>query len=349
MDSRVLRNRRFLTDLFAGPFPGHAIIVDPEPVTSGLPGDVSCSERPVAEWLDHALQDYEAQVQRLDDLDHDGVPTARIMTGTQLFAAAFGCPVHIYPDSPPAARPLVSTAAEADRLTVPPLDAPPLARCFELGRMLRDRLGPQVPIRVPDIQSPFDIAALIWRKQDFYLAMLDSPAAVKRLVEKCTKLLTCFLQQFMREFGEVNLCHCPNAWAPPQLGCWLSEDEAGAMSVMMFEEFCLPVLTQLSNTFGGLFVHCCATADHQYVNFVRIPNLRGMNRVFQEPGPRPAVEAFSGRTVLMLAWMSTEQFEELLQMALPTTRYLFNVGALPTEEARQVYERLRDRCPRRAG
>ena len=116
----------------------------------------------------------------------------------------------------------------------------------------------------------------------------------------------------------------------------------------MFEEFCLPSLADLSRRFGGLFVHCCAAADHQYAGFRKIPNLRGLNRVFQAPGPRPAIEAFSGHTVLMVAWTSEPGPYDMLDMARPGTRFLFNMGAQPLDEARGTFERLRARCPQAA-
>jgi len=179
-----------------------------------------------------------------------------------------------------------------------------------------------------------------------FIATITHPDAVKRLVDKCQRLLKAFFDAFIRDVGECNLCHCPVAWAPPELGVWLSEDEAGSLSSSMFDEFCLPTLIDLSQTYGGLFVHCCANADHQYRNFARIPNLRGLNRVFQAPGPRPAIEMFSEKTVIMVAWTSEHKVYEMLDMALPETRFLFNMGAQPLEEARRTYDRLRERCPR---
>jgi hypothetical protein len=346
MDSSTARNQQFLRDLFAGPFPGHAIIMDAEQEPQPFPGDIANSDEPVSAWLDWGLRGYEGRLRWHEAVDDDSVPQAIPGTGTQIFAAAFGSPVHIYEDSPPAAMPAVETAEEADRLETPSPFAPPLDRVWEYAGMLRDRLGRDVIMRVPDIQSPFDIAALIWRKEAFYMALLDNPAAVKRLVGKCQDLLTRFLQEWLREFPNASLAHCPNAWAPAELGCWLSEDEAGAMSVPMFEEFCVPVLADLSREFGGLFIHCCATADHQYASFSKVPDVRGMNRVFQAPGPEPAVEAFSGRSVLMMAWMAEDQVNALLDMARPDTRYLFNMGAQPLEESRRTCERLRERCRR---
>ena len=320
--------------------------MDPEPRENEMRpfGDFTLGLRSQDDWLAYLLQGYEDRLRWHEALDDDSVPYVKLNTGTQLFAAAFGCAVHVYEDSPPAALPLVATAEEADRLAVPSLDAPSLARVFEMARRVRERVGPDVPISVPDIQSAFDIAALIWRKEELYVATKTAPDAVKRLVEKCQVLLIRFFDAFIREVGEVNLCHCPIAWAPPELGVWLSEDEAGAMSVRMFEEFCLPNLVELSQRYGGLFVHCCATADHQYGSFKKIPNLRGLNRVFQKPGPRPAIEAFSGQTVLMVAWTPEEKALEMLDMALPATRFLFNMPGQPLDEAKATLARLRQRC-----
>jgi hypothetical protein len=268
-------------------------------------------------------------------------------TNTGLFAAAFGCPIHVYEgqQTNAAARPIVNSPEEADRLPQPTLDAPTLARVMELARLLRRELGPEAPIGVPDIQSPFDIAAIIWNKEDLFPSMIEAPEAVHRLVDKCHRLLTSFLKTFQREIGEVNFCHCPYAWAPPELGCWLSEDEAGSMNTAMFEAFCLPTLNALSDTFGGLFMHCCATADHQYEGFRKIRNLRGLNRVFQKPGPRPAIDTFSGHTVFMQAWMDETTMNAMLDMAHPDTRFLFNLPGGKLEEAVPLLERMRTRCP----
>ena len=347
MDS-VARNRQFLTDLYAGPFRGHGIIVDAEYLPDPDAHKVPFMERPLVEWVDLQIRQYEARVEILEALDHDDVPVIRNFCGsaTEIFAAAFGCKIHEYVDSNPVALPLVFTAEDADRLEVPSLDSPTLARIFEAAVMTREKVGPDVPISVCDIQSPFDVAALIWHKQYMYMAMLDTPDAVKTLVDKCSTLLKNYLTEYARAVGDCSFAHCPNTWATPDLGCWLSEDEAGAMNPAMFEEFCVPVLSDLSRTFGGMFIHCCAAADHQYQNFLKIPNLRGMNRVFQAPGPKPAIDAFSGTTVLMQAWMSVDQAFEMLDMAHPDTRFLWNLPAQPLDESRRWYDRLRERCPR---
>jgi hypothetical protein len=349
MDVQEARSRRYLADLFAGPFPGHAIVVSREGAPPpGDPGDYCTSSRPVRDWIPWAVDKYERDAEWHRALGDDGVPFVSMTTHTGVFAAAFGCPIHPFEGSLAAARPIVCTAEEADRLPEPGLDARSLERVFELAEGVRERLGPQVPIGVPDIQSPFDIAALVWNKEEMYVALMENPGAVCRLVDKCERLLTSFLLEYRRRFPAWNPVHCPDTWAPSELGCSLSEDEAGCMSVRMFEAYCLPGLVRLSETFGGLFVHCCATADHQYASFRKIPNLRSMNRVFQAPGPRPAIEAFSGHAVLTMAWIPEDDINRMIDMALPNTRYLFNVSASSLDDARALLDRLRARCARHA-
>jgi len=349
VSNRIERNKRFLTDLFAGPFPGHAIIMEPEPGDPPGPGDVITSDLPIDRWVDYCLREYEKRLRYHEKTGDDSVPYVKGITGTEMFAAAFGCPVHVYEDvgMPPSARPMVYTAEQADRVAEPGLDHPVFRKWFDFAERLARNAGPGVPVSVPDIQSAFDIAALIWNKEDFFLAMIDSPDAVKHLVGKCHRVLVAFVKEFLGRFEAANLCHCPTAWAPPELGMWLSEDEAGSMSAEAFREFCLPSLVQLSETFGGLFVHCCAAADHQYENFRAIPELRGLNRVFQEPGPRPAIEAFAGETVLIQAWLDEAAAIEMLDMARPNSRFLFNIAALPLDEAVATCDRLLASCERR--
>ena len=339
--------RQFLTDLFTGPFRGHGIIMDAVQPPSPFPGeDVAMSAHPVAEWLPWAVTCFETWRAWHETLGDDAVPFGRIMTGTETFASAFGCAVHLHENSLPSARPLVTTPQEADALLEPDLSARPLARMLEFAALLVAELGPDVPIGGMDYQSPFDVAALIWNKQDLFLALYEAPDAVRGLVGKCQNVLEKYTREFLRLVPDANLCHCPMAWAPPELGFWLSEDEAGSMSVPMFEGFCLPGLVALSERWGGLFMHCCATADHQYPSFRKIPHLRGLNRAFQAPGPRPAVEAFAGETVLMNAWMGEAQVREIVEWAQPGSRFLFNMSSANLEEAKPLFATLRALCPR---
>ena len=139
MTSLEKRNRRFLTDLFAGPFRGHGIIVSAVSDDPDHLGDFTISSRPVSDWVPLHVAQYQARVKSLETFQDDAVPYVSLGTNTGLFAAAFGCPIHVYEgmETNAAARPIVRTAAEADRLAMPSLDAPGRA-VEERGSIIRD-------------------------------------------------------------------------------------------------------------------------------------------------------------------------------------------------------------------
>ncbi|MBD3240484.1 MAG: hypothetical protein GF331_07850, partial [Chitinivibrionales bacterium] len=249
-----------------------------------------------------------------------------------------------YEGSNAAARPCVANAEQAAKLTEPTLDRPTLARVLELARLLRRELGDDVPISVPDIQSPFGIAAIIWEKADFLVSLMLAPDTVHELVDKCHRLLVAFLREMQTQIPSCSMAHCPYTWAPPDLGIWLSEDEIGAIDAPTFETFSLPSLVSLSSEFGGMFIHCCADADHQYESLRTIPDLRLLNRRFQH-GPRRCMEMFPD-VVIAMGWTPEDELNEILDLSGPGHRLLFSLSDMTPEEAKAVMARLRERWER---
>jgi len=166
------------------------------------------------------------------------------------------------------------------RIKTPELGSTPLTMLFEIADELRRRAGKNALIKLVDIQSPMDIAALIWDKNDFYSALIYAPEAVMELSVKVKELLTAFLDEWFNRYGVEFIAHYPSYYMPK--GITLSEDEVGSVSPQMFVEYFLPELEELSNRYGGLGMHCCANARHQWENFKKIPNLRLLNLVQRE-------------------------------------------------------------------
>ena len=122
------------------------------------------------------------------------------------------------------------------------------------------RAGPGTLFCLVDLQSPLDVAALIWEKNDFYAALLENSAAVTGLVEKVKKLQFTFLDEWFRRYGREFIAHYPDYYMPQ--GVTLSVDEIGSVSGMMFLKYFLPDLCQFSERDGGLGIHCCANPRH---------------------------------------------------------------------------------------
>jgi hypothetical protein len=348
--NKISRNMNRMQRLFGGRDPGHFIVYNPPGVSREGLGDYAISDRPVSDWVGYYTRDYENKVAALEHMDDDAVPYVNLCGYTGIFASAFGCPIHEYEgmNTNPVARAIVDSPEAADSLPEVKLkDSRELNRFLELAELMSRELGPDVPISVPDIQSPFGIAAIIWEKESMFLSMMTEPDAVKRLVNKTSALLEEFILTFREAIAQANLCHCPYAWAPPEMGCWLSEDEVGAFSLDMFREFCLPSLSDLSRTTGGMFIHCCAHARHQYDGFLEVPSLRGLNPSFRRIPPADCVRMFAGQAVIMVGYIPEEQMNEMLDLQSHENRFLFGLDGMSYDEAKPLYDRLRERCPRR--
>lgn len=136
-------------------------------------------------------------MRQLNQYNDDSVPYVNLCTHTGLFASGFGCRVVTFEGSNAAALPCVTTTAKADPLPERTwADVPQAVRYFKLAELAQRELGADAPIGVPDIQSPFDIAALVWNKEDLFAAMIGAPDAVKQLVGKCHRLLWGFPWEF---------------------------------------------------------------------------------------------------------------------------------------------------------
>lgn len=343
------KNEKLLRDLYMhGEFERHAFTCSPTgiPIPDHPDYDFTISDKPVQNWVPWMVENYRQQIEMLESVGDDSVPRAKLFTGTHIYAAAFGCPVHRFPDSNPCAVPMVFSAEEADQLETPDIwNVPVLYRIFELAEAVQKELGREIYLGPPDMQSGFDTAALIWDKTDFLCSMLDEKdsAVVQRLVSKCAALFKTFLTEFRRQFPNCSPCHCPNVWAPPEMGPWLSNDECGALSTPMFEEFCLPELQDLAETFGGLGMHCCAAAEHQFESLKKIPGFYAFNRVAADKGYMPLMDHLTGDTapVHVLSWITEQEIEELLQNAPEGTRFIFNLAGASIEEAKGWLDRMR--------
>lgn len=287
--------------------------------------------------LEWAWNNYLAQLARMQWLADDSLAYLDCLGGTELFAEAFGCRVHYPSNDMPFALPLIHSAAEVGRLRVPSLDAPALARQFKLADELVRRAGPEALVRTVDVQSPMDIAALIWDKNDFYMALLEAPQAVRELSAKVEELLTRFLEAWFARYGHEHVGHYPDYLMTG--GLTLSEDEVGAVSPELFVELFLPELAGLSRHFGGIGMHCCAHSRHQWDNFRRIPGLRLLNLVRPPDQRQEAYRHFARHTQQWHDISSLADVQWLVEN-VPDSRAVLEVVAGSRTEAIQLLEEL---------
>lgn len=240
--------------------------------------------------LEWAWRKYQIQMEQIAWLEDDSLPFLDVYTGTEIFAAAFGCQVYYPENDMPFAMPRIREADEVAAVEIPDLDAPAIAPLFAMAEELYRRAGGDALMHLVDIQSPMDIAAVIWDKTQFYPALIQFPETVLVLTGKIKTFLERFLDEWFARFGKELIAHYPDYYLP--YGITLSEDEAGAVSGKMFERLFLPELAELSVRYGQLGMHCCAHARHQWGNFLKIPGLCFLNLVQPPVTIRDAVTFF---------------------------------------------------------
>jgi len=228
-------------------------------------------------FFDYTVHKYNVQMDCLNWLDDDRVPCISSVLGTEIFSGVFGCPV-IYPgNNNPFTKPIVFSAADLIKIKKPKLENSSLMEVLEYAHKLL-KAAPGALLQITDVQSPLDIAALIWDKTDFFMAFYDEPQAVKDLINMCSELLTEFLELWFETFGKEFVAHYPDYYMP--YGITLSEDEIGSISASQFEEFSYPSLCRLSENFGSrIGIHSCANSKHQWGVFKKIPGLVMLNLV----------------------------------------------------------------------
>jgi len=338
IDQRKARWRAFL-DMDQPSSHVFMIGYDPEAPERPLPWPDLKQER-----IEYAWRLYERQMARMEWLRDDSLPHLSPYTGTEIFAEAFGCSVYRPDDTMPFALPMISEAGQVAAIRVPKVSNTPLAMLFEIADELRRRAGDDALMKLVDIQSPMDIAALIWDKNAFYMALYDTPEAVRELAAKVKELLVAFQDAWFARYGQEFIAHYPSYYMPD--GFTLSEDEVGIVSKDVFVDLFLRELIELSEHYGGLGVHCCAHAKHQWANFLRIPNLRLLNLVQPEDVLKQAWQFFGDRVPQMHSWSGEGPAWTWPAQYPEGTRMVLQVQANSRDEALELSDRLWQACGR---
>jgi len=235
-------------------------------------------------------------------LQGDFVPSLCPAIGVIGIPSAFGGEVSWWENNLPAIRPIIGDDPnQVFDLPNPSIIDGELGRILEYTRYFIQQTNSQYPVRLTDIQGPLDSAALIMGHNNFLLAMHTNPDAVHHLLQLVTNLTIEFARtqrNIVKNYGVEFIPSMFQPWMPDGWGISISNDECVSISSEMHDEFSVPYLNQISDAFGGIYIHSCGNWQHQFSSLEKVRNLRGLEFGASETSYEAVLEQFGGKVVI---------------------------------------------------
>jgi hypothetical protein len=249
-------------------------------------------------YLNAQLTEIEGQVK----LKGDYVPSLCPSLGVVAIPSAFGCEVVWWEkDFPSCKAALSENPDDVYKIEKPKADSGELKRVLDYTKYFIKETSGKFPIRLTDIQGPLDSAALIFGHNNLLMAMHTNPTEVHHLMKMVTDLTIDFVKEQRRIVKEAGVEFVPamfQPWLPDGSGVSISNDECVMISAEMHDEFHLPYVNQLSEEFGGIYIHSCGNWLHQFSSLEKIKNLRGLEFGASEANYEEVLGRFNGKIPL---------------------------------------------------
>jgi hypothetical protein len=271
---------------------------------------------------------------RIMELPGDTVPVFWPDMGTIALASVFGGTLLREAESNLNwIEPIFSSLDEAQSLEMPDALSGQVKVEFDRCRRWRDLTDGRWPVSPPDMQGPVSMASMLVDQSQLIVGMFEKPDVVRRILRICTDVILNVLERYAEEFGET-LAHStwPHVWFPREYGTMLTQDSIPSLSPALYRDFELPLVKELSEKTGGLYIHCCGSFEYALDGLREVPNIIGVDHAYPHSHAEVILEKLGMQTVITSHPSSQGETE------FPTLdRYIeFLEGMLP-EEARVWY------------
>lgn len=282
-------------------------------------------------FLAAQLEELDAQAKLRGDL----VPALCPTLGVIAVPSAFGCEVVWAENAFPAVRPLAGDDPLAAAGAVAPgVSGGELGRILSATRRFIEATGARLPIRLTDLQGPLDNAALVAGHTAFLEALATRPREAHRLLRRVTDLMIAFAKaqrDLVRGLGAEFVPGAFQPWLPDDRGIAIANDVGVMLSPAQHDAFSVPYINELSEEFGGVYIHSCGAWARLAPSLEKVKDLRGLEFGASEAPYGPVLERFGGRTVLAcrvglnrdIRFAGLADFVARVLQAKKTTRGLF--------------------------
>ena len=238
--------------------------------------------RQIFDDLDFQVEKMMRFTERVLTLPGDMIPIFWPDYGTVALASTFGGELRREGDGANIwIKPVLVSLDEVKNLEPPNPISGLVLKEFEACRKWRDVAGGTIPVSFPDIQGPVNIASMLIDTTELICGMYEKPEAVHRLLRLCTDVIISVVEAYRKEFGELLApITWPHVWFPQRYGITLTQDSIPILSPKLYREFELPLVREISERLGGVYIHCCGEFEHVLEEVKEIPNLRGVDHAY---------------------------------------------------------------------
>ncbi len=230
-----------------------------------------------ASMLSYQANGYEAHLRQVND---DYVPYFMPWYGTGVLASGFGATIRmpdVLDDDPAVSAPCITSPADAARLKLPdPMRDGWMPRV--LDSIDYAKAHGDLPIGLTDMQGPLDTLGLMCGQVQLYQWMYDEPQMVHELFDLVTEAFIQWVKVQKEHIGEpLDRSNGLQGVVSPGAGIWESDDDMILVGARLYEEFVLPRVARICDTFGGGSVHFCGNGLHHIDNLLRHPSIKVVN------------------------------------------------------------------------
>ena len=198
-------------------------------------------------------------------------------------------------------EPILRDPADVDALGTPDWRLGAAGEMLERVRVWRAATSGRIPIQLPDMQGPLDLANNLWGTEPLLTAMYTAPDAVHRLMQYMTEAFIAYVRLVQQAAqGELIPIHCmPVVWMPPSIGVALSEDLLAVISPRLYDLFGRPYNEQIARAYGSVVVHSCGSIEHNLPGLLDTEGLLGVNASITETSLAALVRVLGRRAVIL--------------------------------------------------
>jgi len=225
--------------------------------------------------------------------------------------AAYGAEYIWNADLAPATLPLFNSVEEALAAEPKPIADTPIGRhILNMIEYFLEKTRGKVPMSFSDVQSPLNSASYLVDTSEFFVAFLEEPETVIKLLERITDLIIEFYKKQATMIGE-SLVFPGHGFASSRAfgGIGFSDDNSTMLSPETHRDVCGPSMIRFGKAFGGLAFHSCGNWSVKAETVKTLAGLKMIDGAFTpqtDPAPNPTgpfVSSFSKTGICVNARM----------------------------------------------